>query len=131
MRAICATVAAAALAALSGPAFGFESVCPYSGQNRAGIAAAMRVDRAAVDGLVAHYCANIGKRAYNRYGPQPNRTVELGPIEGVAWIEAGEYVSTPGWQGFVAPNPGFLYVIGPGGIANFHFLRWSGEIEGR
>jgi hypothetical protein len=130
MGAIRAIGAVAALAALSGPALAFESLCPYSGQNRAGIAAAMRVEYTAVDGLVAGYCANVGKTAYNRFGPPQNRAVELGPIEGVTWIEAGQQVSTPGWTGFVAPTPGFLYVIGPGGIADFHFLRWSAEIEG-
>lgn len=122
---------AAALIGFAGPAFGFESMCPYGGQDGVRLAAALAVDVAAVDSMAREFCANVGKRAYNKVGPRANRDLFLGPIVGVTFRNVGEVMSPPGGPVFEAPVSGFLYIIGPGGIADFHFLRWSGEIEGR
>ncbi|MGB8274233.1 MAG: hypothetical protein WCF16_03075 [Alphaproteobacteria bacterium] len=123
--------AVAAAIGFAGPAFGFESMCPYGGRDGVQIAAALAVDVAAVESMARAFCANVGKKAYNKIGPRANRELFLGPIVGVTFRNVGEMMSPPGGPDFEAPVSGFLYIIGPGGIADFHFLRWSAEIEGR
>jgi hypothetical protein len=40
-------------------------------------------------------------------------------------------ISPPGRQLQVAPISGFLYIIGPGGVSEYAFLRWGTDVEGR
>jgi len=113
------------------PAWGFENICPYSGQNRTQIAEILRVDYDAVPRLAEKYCANVGRTAFNAVGPDRVRNVELGPILGVVWVTAGEALSDNGPALQYARISGFMYVIGPGGVADHKFLRWGSDIEGR
>jgi len=118
-------------AASSLPAAAFENVCPYHGQARDEIAQNYRVNPAVVPRIAASYCANVGRKAYNAIGPDRIRHTYLGPILGVTWINTGDIVGQPGTPPRVARNSGFMYLIGPGGIANHIFFRWGPEIAGR
>ncbi len=122
---------ASALLIAAAPAWSFEDICPYGGQNQTQIAQILRVDYNAVPQLAEKYCANVGRSAYNAVGPDRVRNVELGPILGVVWVTAGESISENGRALQFAPISGFMYVIGPGGVADHQFLRWGSDIEGR
>lgn len=122
---------AAALMAASCPAWAYENICPYAGQDQEKIAAVLRIDYAQVPKLAAHFCANVGRKAYNKLGPREGRKVFLGPILGVAWINVGDTITPPGDPVRRAPFSGFMYIIGGGGIADHEFLRWSSDIAGR
>jgi hypothetical protein len=113
------------------PAWSLENVCPYGGQSQTQIAQILRVDYNAVPRLAEKYCANVGRNAYNAIGPDRVRNIDLGPILGVVWVTAGEAISENGRALQFVPISGFMYVIGPGGVANHKFLRWGSDIEGR
>ena len=125
------------LFALSFPAWSFENICPYKGQKKAAIAKSLglpdyAIEAGAVGNMVSRYCKNVGKRAYNQVGMKPMREIFIGPIIGVAWKEMGEVLTGPGHkQVRYARNTGFYYIIGPGGVADYTFLRYGPEIEGR
>jgi hypothetical protein len=113
------------------PAWGFENICPYAGQNQRQIAEILRMDYGAVPRLAARFCANVGRRAHNALGSDQVRAADLGPILGVAWVSAGDIISAPGYPVQRAPLSGFMYMIGEGGIADHPFMRWASEIAGR
>ena len=83
-------VTAVAAAVVSFPAWGYESICPYAGQNQEKIAEMLRIEVAQVPELAAHFCGNVGRKAYNKLGPESERATFLGPILGVAWVNAGD-----------------------------------------
>jgi len=116
---------------VAAPAWSFENICPYGGENQTQIARILRVEYDAVPQLAEKYCANVGRSAYNAIGPDRVRNVELGPILGVVWVTAGETISDNGQALQFARISGFMYVIGPGGVADHKFLRWGSDIEGR
>jgi hypothetical protein len=116
---------------IAAPAWGFQDICPYAGQQQDRIASMLRIDYVAVPRIAAHYCSNVGRNAFNALGPDDGRKIYLGPIMGVAWANAGEKISPPGRQLQVAPISGFLYIIGPGGVSEYVFLRWGTDVEGR
>lgn len=113
------------------PAWSLDNICPYGGQSQTQIAQILRVDYNVVPQLAEKYCANVGRSAYNAVGPDRVRNVELGPILGVVWVTAGETISEDGQALQFARISGFMYVIGPGGVADHKFLRWGSDIEGR
>jgi hypothetical protein len=121
----------AAVFGAASPAWGFENICPYAGQNQRHIAEILRMDFSAVPRLAAHFCANVGRRAHNALGSEQVRATDLGPILGVAWVNAGDTISAPGYPVQRVPLSGFMYMIGAGGIADHLFLRWASEIAGR
>ena len=124
------------LFALSFPAWSFENICPYKGQKKMEIAAALRipycaVKAGAVEIAVGRYCKNVGKKDYNAYGIKFLREVYIGPIIGVAFKKTGEVLTSPGREVRYVDTTGLYYIIGPGGVAEYTFLRYGPEIEGR
>jgi hypothetical protein len=115
----------------SHPTSAFENLCPYIGQQQERIADKLRVDRDSVPRIAATYCSNVGRKAYNAIGPDIARSTYLGPIEAVIWANSGDVISQPGGPPRITHESGFMYMIGPGGIANDVFFRWGPEIAGR
>ena len=113
------------------PAAALDSICPYKGQDQSRIANVMRISYQDVPKLVAKFCANVGRKAYNALGPDRVRDVYLGPITGVAWVSAGDQISLPDMPLQLAPISGFWYIIGPGGISNYPFARVATDIVGK
>ena len=109
----------------------FENVCPYVGQQQQRIARKLRVDPAVVPSIAAAYCANVGRKAYNAIGPDIARRTYLGPIQAVIWANPGDILAQPGGPPRITHQSGFMYLIGPGGVANDNFFRWGPEIAGR
>lgn len=124
-------LAAAALAGAASPTWAYENICPYTGQNQQKIAEVLRVETAQVPELAAHFCANVGRKAYNKLGPDSERNTLLGPILGVAWINTGDPITPEGHPLRRAPFSGFMYIIGGGGVSDHEFLRWGTDIVGR
>ncbi len=124
-------LAAALLLMAAAPAGALDNLCPYNGQNQEKIAEIMRMDFNQVPLLASHFCANVGRKAYNALGPDRVRDTYLGPIQGVAWVTSGEVISPPGAPMQMAPFSGFVYVIGAGGVSDHEFVRWANEIVGR
>ena len=78
------------------------------------------------------YCRNVGKRAYNAVGAPAIRNIDLGPIVGVTFLNAGALMTGPDRSEMrFARERGFYYIIGPGGVADYYFLRYSREINPR
>ncbi len=117
---------AAALYAPSANAY--ESVCPQPQVNLHKIATVLRVDRATAAKTVAHECANVGRSAYNAYGPDWLRSIYLGPIQRVVWLDAGDIITMADGVSRISSYSGFMYVIGPGGVANHNFFRWGNDV---
>jgi len=126
-----AWLAPALVLAAAFPAWGFENICPYAGQDQRRIAEILRMDYDAVPTLAAHLCANVGRKAYNALGPDRARKTFLGPIQGVAWANTGDVISAPDYPRRIAPFSGFVYIIGAGGISQRPFVRWTTDIVGR
>jgi hypothetical protein len=125
------------LVTLSFPAWSFENICPYKGQKKAAIARSLglpdcAIKAGAVEIVVGRYCKNVGKRAYNDFGIKALREVYIGPIIGVAFKERGEVLTGSGHKEVrYVEITGLYYIIGPGGVADYTFLRYGPEIEGR
>ena len=113
------------------PAAALDSICPYQGQDQPNIAAVMRIPFQDVPKLVAFFCANVGRKAYNAVGPDRVRDVYLGPIVGVAWINSGDTISEPNMPLQLAPISAFWYIIGAGGVSDRPFVRIASDIVGR
>ena len=77
------------------------------------------------------YCDDVGKSAYNFLGSRTFRNIYLGPIIGVAWRPVGSIVSAPGREVQLSPRDAFYYIIGPGGVVPYTFLRMAREIDPR
>ncbi len=77
------------------------------------------------------YCEDVGKGAYNRFRIVQYRSVFLGPIVGVAWRPKGSLKSAPGQPIRVSARDAFYDIIGPGGVANYSFLRLARDIDPR
>jgi|GEM_PF-6767721 len=78
------------------------------------------------------YCDQVGKTAFNNFGPPMVRDVEIGPIIGVAYKLKGGLISRPEAQTIqLAPRNAFFFIIGPGGVADYEFLRDTREIAPR
>lgn len=89
---------------------------------------------ASVCGLPADpgVCAGaVGKHAYNAVGGATFSQVDLGPIIGTTWRPRGSLVSGLGNPVRTAPENGWYYIIGPGGVATYSFLRRTREIRPR
>lgn len=126
------------LVALSFPAWSFDNICPYKGAEKetlvrqVQLCAALAVHQTEeVNIVVGRYCKNVGKKAYNAYGIKFLREVYLGPIIGVAFKKTGEVLTGPGREVRYVEITGLYYIIGPGGVADYTFLRYGPEIEGR
>ena len=60
------------------------------------------------------------------------RNTDLGPIVGVTYLNAGALMTGPDRSEMrFAREKGFYYIIGPGGVADYYFLRYSREINPR
>lgn len=117
-----------AAAMYSPPANAFESVCVQSQEGLHNIAQKLRVDRAVVRQIVARECANVGRSAYNALGPDWLRSIYLGPIRRVVWMDAGDIITMPDGISRISSYSGFMYVIGPGGVADHNFFRWGNDV---
>ena len=122
---------AAAVIGTAIPARAFENICPYTGQNQHKIAAVLRMDYDAVPRLASRFCRNVGRRAHNAFGSDDIRATDLGRINGVAWVDAGDVISAPGQRLRRARLSGFMYMIGADGVSDHPFMRWAAEIAGR
>ena len=80
---------------------------------------------------VTYYCDDVGKRAHNFLGHKALRNIDLGPIIGVSWRPQGSLVSDRGQDIRVSPRNAFYYIVGPGGVADYNFLRMAREITPR
>ncbi|NWF37512.1 hypothetical protein [Mariprofundus sp. KV] len=78
------------------------------------------------------YCGKVGKTAYNSFGPAALRAVNIGPIVGVAYKLKGALISRPESSSIqLASKNSYYYIIGPGGVADYYFLRDVSEIDGK
>lgn len=59
------------------------------------------------------------------------REIRIGPIVGVAWKMRGGLISRPGKTVRLSQKDAYYYIIGPGGVANYYFLRLVDEIDAR
>ncbi len=122
---------ASVLVGAASPAFALDSICPFQGQDQDRIANVMRIPYQDVPKLVAFFCNNVGRKAYNALGPDRVRDTYLGPIAGVAWVNSGDTISEPDAPLRLAPISAFWYIIGPGGISDRPFVRIASDIIGR
>ena len=77
-------------------------------------------------------CDQVGKTAFNNLGPPIMRSVEIGPIIGVVYKLKGGLVSRPEAEAKqLAPRNAFYFIIGPGGVADYEFLRDTREIAAK
>ncbi len=74
------------------------------------------------------YCRDVGKSAYNSFGAQALRLVQLGKIVGVAWRPRGSIIgmSSDG-QVRTSTRSAYYYIIDDGGEQRF--LRQAREIS--
>lgn len=86
------------------------------------------------------YCGDVGKTAYNRYGPKALRDVKLGTIVGVTFkkkgalikVEAGVPEANIPERVHLSPRDAHYYIIdGSDGVGGPSFLRIAREIEAR
>lgn len=120
-----------AFVAFSSPAWAIENMCPYTGKHDAEIAQLLRVGPEDAEQIAAIHCSNVGHRAYNAIGTDQIRSIYLGPIERVLWVEPGDVIAQQGVPPRVVRQPGILYMIGPGGVSDHYFYRWGAEIAER
>lgn len=112
----------------SSPAWAIENLCPYAGQHNDELAQVLNVDPETAGQIAAIHCSNVGRRAYNALGTDRIRSIYLGPIQRVLWVEPGDIISQPGAKPRIVRSAGILYMIGPGGVADHIFYRWGSEI---
>ena len=117
-----------AAATYSPPANAYQHVCPNPTKGVAKIAHALRVDTTTVRRIIARECANVGRSAYNALGPDWLRSIYLGPIRRVVWVDAGDIITMNNGVARVSIYSGFMYVIGPGGVARKNFFRWGNDV---
>lgn len=112
----------------SSPAWAIENLCPYAGQHNDEIAQQLNVDPNTAEQIAAIHCSNVGRPAYNALGTDRIRSIYLGPIERVLWVEPGDIIAQPGAKPRIVRRSGVMYMIGPGGVADHIFYRWGSEI---
>lgn len=117
-----------AAAVYSPPANAYQHICPNPTQSLGKISRALNVDITAAAKIVSRECANVGRSAYNALGPDWLRSVYLGPIRRVVWVDAGDIITMNDGVSRVSSYSGFMYVIGPGGVASHNFFRWGNDI---
>lgn len=117
-----------AAATYSPSANAFESICPQPQESLYKIATILHVDQATAHQIVTKECANVGRSAYNALGPDWLRSIYLGPIQRVIWMDPGDVITTPDGVSRMSSYSGFMYVIGPGGVANHNFFRWGNDV---
>ena len=117
-----------AAATYSPSASAFESVCPQKPDSVLRIAQHYQVSRVEARKIVARECANVGRSAYNALGPDWLRSIYLGPIRRVIWMDKGDIITMAEGLSRISPYSGFVYVIRPGGVADHHFFRWGNDV---
>ena len=117
-----------AAAVYSPPANAYQHICPNPTKSLAKISRALKVDYSTAATIVTRECANVGRSAYNALGPDWLRSVYLGPIRRVVWVDAGDIITMNDGISRISSYSGFMYVIGPGGVANHNFFRWGNDI---
>lgn len=115
----------------SSPAHAYEDVCTNIGAHADEIAQTLNTDRESAVRIAESHCANVGRKAYNALGPDWLRAIYLGPIQRVIWTDAGDIISQPGAPPRMSRTSGFMYIIGPGGVADHIFYRWGTDVAGR
>ena len=117
-----------AVATYSPSAHAYESICPQPQHNLHKIAQSLGIDYATAGRVVARECANVGRSAYNALGPDWLRAIYLGPIRRVIWMDVGDIITMPDGISRISSYSGFMYVIGPGGVATHNFFRWGNDV---
>jgi hypothetical protein len=112
----------------SPPANAYQHVCPNPTKSLNKISRALNVDQTTARTIVTRECANVGRSAYNALGPDWLRSVYLGPIRRIVWVDAGDIITMNDGISRVSGYSGFMYVIGPGGVASQNFFRWGNDI---
>ena len=110
------------------PARAMEDLCPYAGQHNDEIAQLLNVDPDTAEQIAAIHCSNVGRPAYNALGTDQIRSIYLGPIERVLWVEPGDIIAQPEAKPRIVRSSGVMYMIGAGGVADHIFYRWGSEI---
>lgn len=117
-----------AVATYSPSANAYESVCAQPLKSLHKVARVLHVDQATARRVVYRECANVGRSAYNALGPDWLRSIYLGPIRRVIWMDAGDIITMPDGVSRISTYSGFMYVIGPGGVASRNFFRWGNDV---
>lgn len=75
------------------------------------------------------YCKDVGKRAFNAFGIQALREIDLGPIVGTTFKYQGAVISAPIYPVRLSSRDAWYYIVGPGGVSTEPFLREAREIS--
>lgn len=76
-------------------------------------------------------CQDLGKAAFNFGGSEIYSEFYIGPIIGVTFKRKGALISRSDQDWRLAPRDGWYYIIGPGGVADYTFLRSVRTIDPR